>query len=281
MTVFVSVIIATFNRAHCIASSIESVLAAFDAQDFKFEILVIDDCSIDNTDLVVSSQFRKYIDTGNLIYIKLPENRGVCGARNFGVQHAQGNWVIFLDSDDTLLPGSGVEIFSELKIYLDHPVIFFRCIDQNRKKVGINFSEHSKAIGLREYLIDGSSGECLTAINRVAISTIKFEEYLRGYEGLTIAKILKCTKNTAILSYVIARMYIQTGEDRLSSKAGFSKRLNLIGKGHFLIVKEFYNDMSMLAVIFFLIKSTTYRVLYFLITLNRLLHKIKFIPTEK
>ena len=273
MTIFASIIIATYNRENCIGSSIESALKAFSLVNTKFEIIVIDDCSIDNTDLVVNRDFKKYIASGNLIYIKLPKNKGVCGARNFGVRHAHGEWVIFLDSDDTLLPESGIEVFKELNKYNDNPVVFFRCVDQNGIKVGNNFKDYSCDISLKDYLTQGSSGECLTAIKREAINTIKFEEHLRGYEGLTIAKIMRYTNKNAILSHVLARMYIQTGEDRLSSKSGFSKRLKLIGKGHFLMVKEFSTDMSMMAVLYLLIKSFSYQALHFLNTVISLTRK--------
>ncbi len=86
----VSVIIPTFNRAYCLAESIQSVL---DQSYQDFELIVVDDGSTDNTTEVVN-QF------SNIQLIQLEENRGVSYARNRGLEQAKGEWIAFLDSDD-------------------------------------------------------------------------------------------------------------------------------------------------------------------------------------
>jgi len=89
----VSVIIPTYNRAQLLQKAIESVLG----QSFKdFEIIVIDDGSTDNTrDLVTNCQ--------PAVRYFYQENRGFSASRNRGVQLANGEYIAFLDSDDTLL----------------------------------------------------------------------------------------------------------------------------------------------------------------------------------
>lgn len=90
----ISVIIPTYNRAHYVSQAIDSVLA----QTFTdYEILVIDDGSIDNTKEVLQS----YLDKITYIY---QENKGVSAARNTGLRLARGEWIAFLDSDDIWLP---------------------------------------------------------------------------------------------------------------------------------------------------------------------------------
>jgi len=92
----VSVIIPTYNRAHLVGRAIQSVLA----QTFtQFEILVIDDCSNDDTERVVSE-----ISDDRITYIRHTENRGGSTARNTGVTASRGQFVAFLDSDDTWHP---------------------------------------------------------------------------------------------------------------------------------------------------------------------------------
>ncbi len=90
----VSVIIPTYNYAHFIAEAVESVLA----QTFPiFEIIVVDDGSSDNTEEVIKHFGDK------VRYIK-QKNSGVCAARNNGVKNACGDFIAFLDADDTWLP---------------------------------------------------------------------------------------------------------------------------------------------------------------------------------
>jgi glycosyltransferase involved in cell wall biosynthesis len=86
----VSVVIPTFNRAHSIAETLDSVLA----QEWPAEeIIVVDDGSTDDTAEVLA----RYRDR---ITIIRQENRGVSAARNAGMAHASGAWIAFIDSDD-------------------------------------------------------------------------------------------------------------------------------------------------------------------------------------
>lgn len=90
----VSVIIPTYNRASILIEAIVSVLN----QTFQpFEIIVVDDGSTDNTAQVI----KPYSES--VFYIRT-ENQGVSSARNRGIIEAKGDWVAFLDSDDTWHP---------------------------------------------------------------------------------------------------------------------------------------------------------------------------------
>lgn len=87
----VSVIIPTYNRAHLIKRSAMSVL---NQTYSNLELIIVDDGSTDNTEEVVKS-----INDNRVIYIKQP-NQGACAARNNGIDHAQGEFIAFQDSDD-------------------------------------------------------------------------------------------------------------------------------------------------------------------------------------
>lgn len=90
----VSVIIPTYNRAEMLKQAIESVLA----QTFRdFEIVVVDDGSTDNTHHMLAT----YPDCVHYIY---QENQERSAARNRGVASSTGEYLVFLDSDDLLLP---------------------------------------------------------------------------------------------------------------------------------------------------------------------------------
>ena len=93
---FFSVIIPTYNRADLIGKTLESVRQ----QDFTgFEVLVVDDGSRDHTAEIV----RPFLADTRFHY--LPKQNAERGAaRNYGLDHAQGEYAIFLDSDDLFHP---------------------------------------------------------------------------------------------------------------------------------------------------------------------------------
>lgn len=87
----VSVIVPTYNRAHLIKRSVMSVLnQTYD----NLELIIVDDGSTDNTEEIVKS-----IEDDRIIYIQ-QQNQGACAARNNGIDHAQGEFIAFQDSDD-------------------------------------------------------------------------------------------------------------------------------------------------------------------------------------
>lgn len=86
-----SVIIPSYNRANIIIRAIESVLGQFYS---NFEIIVVDDGSIDDTSTVVAS-----LNDSRIVYI-FQQNKGVSAARNYGALQAKGSYLVFLDSDD-------------------------------------------------------------------------------------------------------------------------------------------------------------------------------------
>jgi len=92
----VSVIIPTHNRNGFLQSAIESVLN----QTFQaFEIIVVDDASIDDVQSIVQGFHDRRIK-----YIRHEINKGEAGARNTGIMHSKGEFIAFLDDDDIWFP---------------------------------------------------------------------------------------------------------------------------------------------------------------------------------
>lgn len=89
----VSVVIPCFGQSHFLPEAIESVLA----QSYPhLEVLVVDDSSPDNASQVAA----RYPGVRCLRC----ENSGMAGARNFGIRNTGGDFLVFLDADDRLLP---------------------------------------------------------------------------------------------------------------------------------------------------------------------------------
>ena len=96
MQKLVSIIMPSYNTGGFIAESIESVLA----QTYKdWELIIVDDCSTDDTDAVIA----RY-DDSRIKYLKNETNSGAAVSRNRALQEATGKWIAFLDSDDTWHP---------------------------------------------------------------------------------------------------------------------------------------------------------------------------------
>ncbi len=89
----VSLIIPTYNRCVSLKRALDSVQQQSILVD---EIIVVDDGSTDATEAMLNTYFP------SITYIK-QDNKGVSAARNVGICQAKGEWIAFLDSDDTWL----------------------------------------------------------------------------------------------------------------------------------------------------------------------------------
>lgn len=97
MNDLVSIIMPSYNTAQYISDSIDSVLA----QTYEnWELIIVDDCSTDNTDEVISG----YLSDGRIKYLKNETNSGAAVSRNTALREAKGRWIAFLDSDDLWHP---------------------------------------------------------------------------------------------------------------------------------------------------------------------------------
>jgi glycosyltransferase involved in cell wall biosynthesis len=97
-----SIIIPAYNAEATINRCLDSVYSLPVSED-RFEVIVVDDCSTDYTvDLI-----RAYENNhSNLVLLVQPENRRQGAARNLGLSAAKGEYIVFLDSDDEIVPGA-------------------------------------------------------------------------------------------------------------------------------------------------------------------------------
>lgn len=92
----VSIIMPSYNTGKFIAESIDCVLA----QTYEnWELIIVDDCSTDDTDAIVTG----YTDA-RIRYLKNEKNSGAAVSRNRALREAKGRWIAFLDSDDLWSP---------------------------------------------------------------------------------------------------------------------------------------------------------------------------------
>jgi glycosyltransferase involved in cell wall biosynthesis len=157
----VTVIIPTFNRANLLPRAVESVRR----QQFQdFEILVIDDASIDSTSKVCES-----FGEPRLRYIRHPVNQGIAAARNTGVSNALGRYIAFLDDDDEWLP-------AKLRRQVD-------VLESSSRSIGAVYSAFEK--------VDKETGERREVVRPAKTGHILNELCLKNWIGTASTVCLK------------------------------------------------------------------------------------------
>lgn len=135
----ISIIIPAYNSGEFIGKAIDSIIKT--ELQVDYEIIIVDDGSTDNT----ANNIRSYIKD-NVKYI-YQNNAGVSAARNTGLEHAVGKYIMFLDADDTynplLLSEIGKVIQSKKEIYV---FSYRRTKETEPQSISIKPKEYSDCI---------------------------------------------------------------------------------------------------------------------------------------
>lgn len=123
----ISVIMAAYNVADYIEDSIYSIL---NQTHHNLELIIVDDCSTDNTVEIIES-----IKDPRILLIKLPENKGTYYARNVGIKRTTGKYIAFQDGDDLSYP-QRLEV--QLDALLSDPNVLMNRSDYIRKSTAGN-----------------------------------------------------------------------------------------------------------------------------------------------
>lgn len=103
--VSITIIIPVYNVEPFVKRCIESVIVQGHAEA-NLECIIVDDCGTDGSMDIVRQTIEDYQGPIHFSVIRHERNRGLSVARNTGVEHAKGDYVMFVDSDDYLLPES-------------------------------------------------------------------------------------------------------------------------------------------------------------------------------
>lgn len=106
-----SFILPCYNVEKYIARCLDSILNQ-DIPHDEYEIICVNDCSPDNLSNVVRQYQQEY---PNIILIEHTENKTAGGARNTGIDYAQGEYIWFVDPDDQIMPNSLLKLWNEVK----------------------------------------------------------------------------------------------------------------------------------------------------------------------
>lgn len=151
----VSIIMPSYNTATLIKDSINSILC----QTYSnWELIIVDDCSTDNTDEVVFQ-----ISDNRIKYLKNDKNCGAALSRNRALREAKGKWIAFLDSDDLWAPE---KLEKQISFMKKNNHIFsytnYEEIDMQGKEIGVKITGPKKITktGMFNYCWPG----CLTVM---------------------------------------------------------------------------------------------------------------------
>lgn len=198
---FISVVIPLYNKEKSIAQSLKSVLV----QTYtNFEIVVVDDGSTDKS----VEEVRSIGD--DRIQLLGQSNAGPSKARNTGVKNSKGDWIVFLDADDELLPDA-LSIFAE--IIVEHQDVDI--IDCNRyvrrgndEQLGFHPLEGYVKNPFKECFYGlVSPGEGRAAFRKTLLLKRPYHEKIRRFEDaeliirlLSDAKVYSSRKATMIVN---------------------------------------------------------------------------------
>lgn len=191
----VSVIVPAFNAEHTILRTLNSLLV----QSFKrsIEVIVIDDGSVDNTQKLVTKFYKE-----NLLDWKLISqvNAGEGAARNAGLNHCHGKYLLFLDADD-LLHSDALHLLVTSAEHMQCELVFssYRKVFSESKFKDFKFTnsiypsnELIKKFFQRKITI--GIGNTLIAGDLVRENNLRFESYRAGTDNHFFRNVLKYVK---------------------------------------------------------------------------------------
>lgn len=163
----VSIIITNYNYGKYIGSAIKSALS----QTYKnTEILVVDDGSEDGVSQKVIAKFASKYPTK--VQAHMLKHAGVVPVRNYSLDKAKGDFLVFLDADD-LLPVDYVEKMLEEAVYGEYDVVYADMHDFGADFKVQFMPEFNKSQMLKHNIVNMSA-----LIRKDAIGKLRFDDYL-------------------------------------------------------------------------------------------------------
>lgn len=177
MIMRISIITPVYNRADCIGRCLESV-AAENIGGAKVEHVIADDGSTDDSAAIVEAFAETHPDVR---LVRLSRNSGPNAARNAAIAAASGDFVLFIDSDDCLAPGSISLIEKAISENPGYDQYLFSC-SHNRNELSAYGGQH--VFTYDDFLLGKVSFDFAHVINRRTVLDFPFDESLRIHEYL-------------------------------------------------------------------------------------------------
>lgn len=235
----ISVIIPLYNKEPIIRRTIQSVLS----QSFSdFELIVVNDGSTDSSMDVVRT-----ISDPRLRLVE-QENGGPSKARNTGVEAARGEWVLFLDADDELLPGALEHLLNVARHHPDRNVIdgSFIVKTKNGERPHIHAEEWSVKNNFKAFFYRATLPRTgPTLFNTSLIKRYPYNTSIRRYEDVELLmRLLKDAKivTTSRPIFCVNAAFSSASTARKSISEDFLGHLDFRGKSFWerMCLYQFY-----------------------------------------
>ena len=177
-SVLVSVITPVYNSESYIGDTIKSVMS----QTYKnWEMLIVDDCSKDNTAQVIKS-----FNDSRVKYIRLDVNSGAAVARNKAIAKANGEFIAFLDADDMWKPE---KLERQINFMQEHGYTFtsYEILKEPKNKV----IEVPTSLDYSHYMKNTVIGMLTVMIDRRKLPNIEIVNIKKDHDSMTWAKLLR------------------------------------------------------------------------------------------
>ena len=208
----ISVVIPTFDRKDVVLDAVRSVLCQPKGL-FNFEVIVVDDASTDGT----AAMFDK-LDSKQVKFFRLDVNCGVNCARQFGVEQTTGDFVILLDSDDSL----SYSAFRTFKKYESNfmDVNFFG-VKAKGGELMSHFDSNGCFYDYEDWLGDRVGGELLGLYSKKVFDVASMDQGLFAFELFWVNLVVRHFEGCMGFPNV-CRLYSFEQKNRLSNQLYFN-----------------------------------------------------------
>ncbi len=213
-----SIIMPAYNAEEFIKDSLNSI---FNQTYSNYEIIVIDDCSTDNTYNIVKG-------ISNVVLLQTPINSRQGAARNIGLDYCSGDYVLFLDADDAFFDNTVLEKLSNLILDKNFPDIVYGGMKIEGKRDLIIMPNEENT--LKAYRLGQNKWMNVTSLciknSIIQDNNIRFPEHMR-YEDVLFAFIVIDKISTYTYTDFITYLYINR-ENTTTTKYNYDQSLDTI-----------------------------------------------------
>ena len=233
-TARLSIIIPTYNYANTLERAVLSVCKQMDKET---EVIIVNDGSTDSTKDVLWSLKQELQDK---IKVYNKTNGGLSSTRNFGMQHATGDYFIFLDADDEMAEDAIHQMREHLKLHSNSQFIIgghTSVFSNGKRKLHTPSALPKQPLAkLKAYLIDKtlslSNGACL--MHKSIFNGLAYPENFRNSEDIPIFAHALANFECSIIKAPLANVYKH--DDSLRHNVVYAENVGL------LLVQEVFNS---------------------------------------
>lgn len=213
----ISVIIPVYNVEKYLGNCIESVLA----QDFSdYEVILVDDGSTDKSGIICDEFAAKHSE----IRVIHQKNKGQGGARNTGIENAEGEYLLFVDSDDSI-KGNMFSFLYDTAVQNNSDIVFFGmdCVDEDnniistRKPINNGIKNLVTEEKMYHFITDTYPWDKLYKADLLTASNVRYPERVWYEDFCFLMKIAPCTDKVTLTDKVFYN-YLQRDNSTMHVK---------------------------------------------------------------